>query len=422
VSELTEPLSSLLSTPAYQAFCRVELAQPYELLDELRSIAPVHWSPMLQAWVITSYEDVVAALRHPQLGSDRSEINARGIPDELHPGYESLITHIGNWLGFTEPPKHSRLRKLARTMLNPALAVTFEPWITDYVRKTIIEIRREEHVDLLERFALRLPLDLICTALGVPDTQAQQFNRWTGDVGPFAGRVDPAWSAEVQQLVDRANQSWLALEDMFRSLIREKQKRPADDLLTRLVDSASEGTISDQELIGLAIFFLAAGHGTARNMIANGLYLLMTHPAQAQRLSGAPELIETAVEEVLRYESPIPMASRLAQADLTLPGAAVRAGDSVIMHLAGANRDPAMFAHAATFDVTRTTNRHLAFGRGPHFCLGAPLARVEAAVVFRELGPLLPELALDHPDVTWRTGDMSDRCVTELKASWRNPT
>lgn len=422
MSELTEPLSSLLSTPAYQAFCRVELAQPYELLDELRSIAPVHWSPMLQAWVITSYEDVVAALRHPQLGSDRSEINARGIPDELHPGYESLITHIGNWLGFTEPPKHSRLRKLARTMLNPALAVTFEPWITDYVRKTIIEIRREEHVDLLERFALRLPLDLICTALGVPDTQAQQFNRWTGDVGPFAGRVDPAWSAEVQQLVDRANQSWLALEDMFRSLIREKQKRPADDLLTRLVDSASEGTISDQELIGLAIFFLAAGHGTARNMIANGLYLLMTHPAQAQRLSGAPELIETAVEEVLRYESPIPMASRLAQADLTLPGAAVRAGDSVIMHLAGANRDPAMFAHAATFDVTRTTNRHLAFGRGPHFCLGAPLARVEAAVVFRELGPLLPELALDHPDVTWRTGDMSDRCVTELKASWRNPT
>jgi cytochrome P450 len=307
-------------------------------------------------------------------------------------------------------------------MLNPALAVTFEPWITDYVRATVTEIRREEHVDLLERFALRLPLDLICAALGVPDTQAQQFNRWTGGVGPFAGRVDPSWDAEARQLVDRANDSWLALEDMFRRLIREKRKRPADDLLTRLVDSASEGTISDQELIGLSVFFLAAGYGTARNMLANGLYLLLTHPAEAQRLAEAPELIEPAVEEVLRYESPIPMASRLAQADLDLPGAAVRAGDSVILHLAAANRDPAMFAHAATFDVTRANNRHLAFGRGPHFCLGAPLARVEAAVVFRELGPLLPELALDNPDVTWRAGDMSDRCVTELKASWRNPT
>lgn len=414
-----QSLPALLSTPAYQAFCRVELAQPYELLDELRSIAPVHWSPILQAWVITSYEDVIAALRHPQLGNDRSEINARGIPDALHPGYESLIAHIGNWLGFTEPPKHSRLRKLARTMLNPALAVTFRPWITDYVRATVTEIRREEHVDLVERFALRLPLDLICAALGVPGPQAQQFNRWTGDVGPFAGRVDPSWNTGARQLVDRANESWLALEDMFRRLIREKQKRPADDLLTRLVDSASEGTISDQELIGLSVFFLAAGHGTARNMLANGLYLLMTHPAEAQRLSEAPELIDSAVEEVLRYESPIPMASRLARADLTLPGAEVRAGDSVIVHLAAANRDPAMFAHAATFDVTRTDNRHLAFGRGPHFCLGAPLARVEAAVVFQELGPLLPELALDRPDVSWRTGDMTDRCITELNASWK---
>jgi cytochrome P450 len=168
-------------------------------------------------------------------------------------------------------------------------------------------------------------------------------------------------------------------------------------------------------------------------MLANGLYLLMTHPAQAQklveaqelaeaqRLSEAPELIEAAVEEVLRYESPIPMASRLAQADLTLSGAAVRAGDSVILQLAAANRDPAMFEQAATFDITRSNNRHLAFGRGPHFCLGAPLARVEAAVVFQELGPLLPELVLDQPDVTWRTGDMTDRCVTELKASWRDP-
>src|ERR1700761_2905294 len=242
-------LSSLLSTPAYQAFCRVELAQPYELLDELRAAAPVHWSPILQAWVITSYSDVVAALRHPQLGNDRSLINARGIPGALYPGYESLIAHISHWLGFTEPPKHSRLRKLARTMLNPALAVTFRPWITSYVRETIAGIGRDKPVDLLERFALRLPLDLICAALGVPDTQAQQFNRWTGDVGPFAGRVDPSWNLGTQQVVDRANQSWLALEDMFRRLIREKQQRPADDLLTRLVDSAREGTISRPELI-----------------------------------------------------------------------------------------------------------------------------------------------------------------------------
>jgi len=245
----------------------------------------VHWSPVLDAWVVTSYEHVTAALGHPRLSSDRSAINARGIPDVLRPTYGSLISHISNWLGFTDPPKHSRLRGLARSMLNPALAAAFRPWIAAYVRGTIAEIRREEHVDLLDRLALRLPLALICAALGVPHAQAQQFHRWTCDVGPFAGRVDPSWSPGARRAVDRANESWLALEDMFRALIREKQRSPGDDLLTRLVSSTAEGTISDDELIGLSVFFLAAGHGTTRNLVASGLYLLMTHPAEAEKLS-----------------------------------------------------------------------------------------------------------------------------------------
>jgi cytochrome P450 len=413
-------LDSLLGTPEYRAFCQVELDDPYPLLDELRSAAPVHWSPLLEAWVITSYPGVVAALGNPQLSSDRSAINARGIPDVLRPGYGSLITHIANWLGFTDPPKHSRLRRLARSMINPALAATYRPWISAYMRETMSEMRRNEHVNLLDDVALRLPLALMCTVLGVPDRQATQFHRWTCDVGPFAGRVDPSWTNETRQAADRANASWQALEDMFRRLIREKQHRPADDMITRLANAAGEGTISADELIGLAVFFLAAGHGTTRNLLTSGLYLLLTHPAEAAKLSGDPARTEPAVEEILRYESPIPMVSRLALADLTLGDARIRAGDSVIMHLAAANRDPAVFERAATFDVTRPDNRHLAFGRGPHFCLGAPLARVEGAVVLEETGSLLPLLELDLPNGRWRTGDMSDRCLTELKASWKN--
>jgi cytochrome P450 len=420
-SHQASQIDSLIGTPEYQAFCRVELADPYPLLDELRSAAPVHWSPPLQAWVVTSYEGVVAALGHPQLSSDRSAINARGIPDELRPGYGSLIAHIASWLGFIDPPRHSRLRRLAHSMINPALAATYRPWISAYVRDVMNQMRRNEHVNLLDDLALRMPLALICTVLGVPDRQADQFHRWTCDVGPFAGRVDPAWTSEDRQAVDRANASWLALEDMFRRLMREKQQRPADDMITRLVDAEGEGTISADELIGLAVFFLAAGHGTTRNLLTNGLYLLLTHPAEAAKLSGDGDPARTgpAVEEVLRYESPIPMVSRLALADLTLGDAKIRAGDSVIVHLAAANRDPAMFERPATFDVTRPDNRQLAFGRGRHFCLGAPLARVEAAVVLEEAGPLLPLLELDLPNGRWRTGDMTDRCLTELKASWK---
>ena len=413
-------LDSLLGTLEYRTFCQVELDDPYPLLDELRSAAPVHWSPLLEAWVITSYQGVVAALGNPQLSSDRSAINARGIPDVLRPEYGSLITHIANWLGFTDPPKHSRLRRLARSMINPALAATYRPWISAYMRETMSEMRRIEHVNLLDDVALRLPLALMCTVLGVPDRQATQFHRWTCDVGPFAGRVDPSWTNETRQAADRANASWQALEDMFRRLSREKQHRPADDMITRLANAAGEDTISADELIGLAVFFLAAGHGTTRNLLTSGLYLLLTHPAEAAKLSGDPARTEPAVEEILRYESPIPMVSRLALADLTLGDARIRAGDSVIMHLAAANRDPAVFERAATFDVTRPDNRHLAFGRGPHFCLGAPLARVEGAVVLEEMGSLLPLLELDLPNGRWRTGDMSDRCLTELKASWKN--
>ena len=196
-------LDSLIGTPDCQAFCRVALDFFFQMLDELRSAAPVHWSPLLECVrVITSYPGVVAALGHPQLGGDRSAINARGIPDELRPGYGSLIAHIANWLGFIDPPRHSRLRRLAHSMINPALAATYRPWISAYVREVIREMRRNEHVNLLDDLALGMPLALICTVLGVPDPQAAQFHRWTCDVGPFAGRVDPSWTSEDRQAVE----------------------------------------------------------------------------------------------------------------------------------------------------------------------------------------------------------------------------
>ncbi len=414
------PLQSLTADPEYEAFCRAELPDPYDLLDRLRSVAPVHWSPLLEAWLVTSYDDVTTALRDQRLRSDRAGINERGIPADLRPRYQSLITHISNWLGFTDPPKHSRLRELSRSMLNPTLARTFRPWIICFVRQSVAEMQLEEHVDLVEQLALRLPLALICDALGMPRASMERFHNLTCDVGPFAGRMDPSWDPEAQQAVERANESWLALEDMFRQLIAEKQKAPADDLLTRLVSSSDNGTISDDELIGLSVFFLAAGHGTARDLLANGLWLLMTHPDEAAKLSASSALIGSAVEEALRYESPIPTMSRLAAGDVNLRGMTIHKGDTVLLHLAAANRDPAKFERAATFDVTRKNNRHIAFGWGAHFCLGAPLAREQAAVVFEEMAPLLPHLVLDRPQPTWRPGDLSDRNLTELGATWRS--
>jgi cytochrome P450 len=286
------------------------------------------------------------------------------------------------------------------------------------VRGIVAGLRASEHFDLVHEIALRLPLAVICHAIGIPEDDVAQFHEWATDVGQFAGQVDPAWGPQVQTALERSNESWLELESMFRRLIEARRRSPVDDLLSELVRSSDSGQISDEELIGLAVFFLAAGHTTTRDLLANGLYLLLAHPRERLKLNEEPTLIGPAIEEVLRFESPIPMASRLVGEDVELGGMSLPKGDSVILHLGAANRDPTRFERASRFEVTRKSNRHLAFGWGAHFCLGAPLAREQATVVLEELLPVLGQMVMDAPEPAWWMGDMSVRTLSELCASW----
>ncbi|MGD0808999.1 MAG: cytochrome P450 [Acidimicrobiales bacterium] len=411
-------LEQLLSLAEYEAFCRVELDDPYELLDELRAIAPVHWSPVLGSWVVTSYDEVNHALRGDWLLHDRVEINLRGIPGPVRDGYGGLVTHISNWLGFTDGPKHSRMREVSRQLVNPGLAAKMQPRITHLVRDLVGEMRALETVDLLDDLALRLPVAVVCDALGMEGADATQFHALTEDLGRFAGRVETSWGPEDQALLFRSNQSWLALEELFQRLIADKRCHPDDDVLSALVRAHDTELLSDDEVVGLSVFFFAAGHGTTRDLLANCLYLLMAHPGEVGKLQAATSRVGPAIEEALRYESPIPMVSQLAGADHVLAGAEVRAGDAVILHIGAANRDPAQFVDPGRFDVTRKENRHLAFGLGAHFCLGAPLARRQVAVVLEELAPDLDRLVFDEPAPKWGRGNMSSRTLTTLTARW----
>ncbi len=411
-------LGQLLSSAEYESFCRTELDDPYALLDELRAAAPVHWSPLLGSWVVTSYDEVNHALRGDWLLHDRIEINVRGIPGPVRDGYGGLVTHISNWLGFTDGQKHSRMREVSRQLVNPGLAAKLQPRITQLVRDMVGEVRALETVDLLEDLALRLPVTVVCDALGMEGADAAQFHALTEDLGRFAGRVETSWGPEDQSMVYRSNQSWLALEELFRRLIAQKRHHPGDDVLSALVNAHDAGLLSDDEVVGLSVFFFAAGHGTTRDLLANGLYLLMAHPDEAGKLRVATSRIGPAIEEALRYESPIPMVSQLAGADHVVAGAEVRAGETVILHIGAANRDPAQFVDPARFDVTRKENRHLAFGLGAHFCLGAPLARRQVAIVLEELAPDLDRLVFAEPAAKWGRGNMSSRTLTTLTARW----
>jgi cytochrome P450 len=409
---------SWAASTEYQAFCRSELADPYDVLDELRRADPVHWSPLLDAWVVTSYQEVVVALREPQLRSDRVSVNARAVPEALRPQYASLTTHLSNWLGFTDPPKHSQMREVARKIFNPASAARSRPMIESSVREILKSVQDREHFDLMEDLALCLPLTVICRLLGIPDENVTDFHNWAIDIGQFAGQVDPTWSPAAQSVTERANESWFELEELFGRLIADKRRTSADDILGELVRAFDAGLISDDELIGLAVFILAAGHTTTRDLLGNGLYLLLDRPGEAAGLLGAPGNVALAIEEILRFESPIPMASRLAAAPVVLAGKTIEPGQTVILHLAGANRDEAKFDHANVFDVARQPNRHLAFGWGAHFCLGAPLAREQAGVVLEAMLPLLSRMDLGSAVPKWRAGDMSVRTLTELPVSW----
>jgi len=411
-------LGRLISSAEYESFCRVELDDPYELLDELRAVAPVHWSPLLGSWVVTTYDEVNRALRGDWLLHDRVEINVRGIPGPVRAGYGSLVTHISNWLGFTDGPKHARMREVSRQLVNPGLATKLQPETTRLVREMVAEMRALETMDVLEALALRLPVTVVCHALGMEGADAAQFHALTEDLGRFAGRVETSWGPEDQSMLYRSNQSWLALEELFHRLIADKRSCPGDDVLSALVSAHDAGVLSDDEVVGLSVFFFAAGHGTTRDLIANGLYLLMAHPGEASKLQADTSHIGPAIEEALRYESPIPMVSQLAGADHLLGGAEIRAGDAVILHVGAANRDPAQFVDPARFDVTRKENRHLAFGLGAHFCLGAPLARRQAAVVLEELAPDLQRLVFAEPPPAWGRGNMSSRTLTTLTARW----
>jgi cytochrome P450 len=310
------------------------------------------------------------------------------------------------------------MREIGRKMINPAHARKLRPWIKSFASDVVARVEAADHVDLVEEVALRLPLELICEALGMRGDDVDRFHAWSSDVGLFAGRMSQEWDPETQLSLDRSLASWLELESMFRRLMDEKRRQPEDDILTELVRYFDNGTVSEEEVIGLAVFFLAAGHGTSRDLIASALYLLLTHPSEATRLAAGPSTIASAVEEVLRYESPIPVLSQLTSEDVTFAGETVHAGESVLLHLGSANRDSAKFDRAEVFDVTRTDNRHLAFGYGGHFCLGAPLARETATAVLEELEPFLSHLVLDPAPPQWRTGDFSGRSLTSLNASW----
>ena len=375
------------------------IADPYPVFRQLREEEPFHRSQVLGGVVLTRYTDVRACLNDPRLSSDRITPFVKHRPDRPHAAeIQALGRMLGLWAVFTDPPKHTHLRGLMTTAFTTRAVERLRPRVEALVGELIDQVGTLGQMDLIRDFAWPLPITVIAEMLGVPREDRAALKVWSDELATFVGSA-----LATSDKYERAARSSGQMSDYFRDLIGQRRASPRDDLVSALV-AADEphDTTSEEELVATAILLLFAGHETTTNLIGNGILSLLRHPAELHALRADPSLIVPAVEELLRYEGPTAAMVRIALEDVALPsGGTIGRGDRVFLMINAANRDPRHFDDPERVNIRRDPNRHIAFGYGLHFCVGAPLARLEAQIAIPALLRRLPDLALTTDALSW---------------------
>ena len=365
------------------------VANPYPTYHRLRAEDPVHKSP-LGFWVLTRYEDVAAVLRDGNFAKE-------AIASFVATRFGMTSPAIGLSMLDRDPPDHTRLRGLVSKAFTPRVVETLRPHIQQIVDGLLDRVEAAGSMDLIEDFAYPIPVIVICQMLGVPVEDRERFKGWGLDI---ARGLDAIMLPPDSEVTQRSLASRSALSQYFRDLIAERRASPRADMLSALIAAEEAGDkLSEDELLASCILLLVAGHETTVNLIGNGTLALLRHPEELRRLRENPGLIGSAVEELLRYDGPVQRTARIPSEDAVIGGQKIAKDELVMPFIGAADRDPAQFPDPDRLDITRTDNRHIAFGWGIHFCLGAPLARVEGQIAINTLVRRMPKLALatDRP-------------------------
>lgn len=372
------------------------LANPYPLYHRLRTEDPVHWDPFLHAWVVTGYENVVHVLHHFSARRTPSpeQLSAIGLA-ELNPIAQVMVRQML----FLDPPDHTRLRALASAAFTPHRVERLRSHIQEIMNGLLDNLVSRGQMDLIADFASPAPAIVTAEMLGVPVEDHGQLKEWSADFAEMLGNF--------QHNPDRFPRVLRSVEAMcsyFRSAMQEQRCHPREGLVTAMMEAEVDGVkLTEDEIIANLIVTMVGGQETTTNLIGNGLLTLLRNPSEMERLRADLSLIPSAVEELLRYESPSQHTARLAPADVDLGGKQIRQQQAVIAVMGAANRDPERFPLPDRLDITRQENRHLAFGWAAHFCFGAALARLEGQIAFETILLRLPNLTLDpETPLTWR--------------------
>lgn len=379
-----------------QALSPEHIADPYPIYQQLRSEHSVRWDESLNAWVVTGYTPVVTGLRDSRLSAERTILEVSWFPEEMRAVLGPAIYALTRQMIFLDPPDHTRLRSLAAKAFTPRVVEAMRTRIQNIVNELLDKVQEQGRMELIQDFAYPLPAIVIAEMLGVPPGDRSQFIKWTNSFGMLLGGHEPTFEVLLQALHGVAE-----FIEYFRRIIAQRRVAPKDDLMQAMIEASEHGDrLSEEELLGNCVLLLAAGHGTTTHLISNGMLALLRHPDQLKAFQDDPSITSLVILELLRYDSPVQLTSRIAKEELTLSDKHIDTGQRVIFCLGAANRDPAQFAGPDQLDLKRQENRQVAFGHGIHYCLGAPLARLEAEIAFSTLTRRLkePHLETSHPE------------------------
>jgi cytochrome P450 len=388
---------------------------PFPTYHRLQEEDPIHWSKLLDSWVMTRYDNIIAVLRDPSMSAERISPSIDGRASSSQMDLTPLSRMLSMWALFADPPRHTRLRNLFNKAFTQSAIERMREHIQKVVDELLDNVLESGKMDVIRDLAYPLPAIVIAEMIGVPREDISKIKRWSGMLAEFL--TSAVKTPEKYML---AQQNIIEAFEYLRNIVASHRANPRDDIMSGLINAEERGDVlSEDELVATSMLLLFAGHETTTNLIGNGILALIRNQDQLRMLQQEPSLIQSAIEELLRYDAPVQAMRRIVLRDTEIEGRQIKKGQFILMVINAANRDPKHFADPDRLDIRRKENRHLAFGFGTHFCIGAPLARLEGQIAIGTLLRRVSDLKLETDRVKW-IESFNFRALRELPISFKD--